>query len=150
FGYTENEFVGQPISLIFTAEDRSRAEHDQELNTAKETGRSEDERWHVRKDGSRFWGFGIVVPLHAPDGAFLGFVKIVRDRTDMKELHETLRHRAAALVDADERKNIFLATLAHELRNPLAVIVNSLHILRLMPRDDPSFNNVLRTIERQA
>src|SRR5262249_53887178 len=61
-----------------------------------------------------------------------------------------LRHRAEALADADEKKNIFLATLAHELRNPLAGVVNAMNLLRLMSKDNPSLHHPLQVIERQA
>ncbi len=54
----------------------------------------------------------------------------VRDITDRKRLQDSLQRRAAELSEADRRKDEFLATLAHELRNPLAPIRNGLHILR--------------------
>jgi signal transduction histidine kinase len=55
-----------------------------------------------------------------------------------------------ALREADRRKDEFLATLAHELRNPLAPIRNSLHILRLSGRSDPTLDQVSEILERQV
>ena len=55
----------------------------------------------------------------------------VRDITDRTRLEESLRRHAAELSDADRRKDEFLATLAHELRNPLAPIRNGLQLMRL-------------------
>lgn len=55
-----------------------------------------------------------------------------------------------ALRDADRRKDEFLATLAHELRNPLAPIRNSLHILRLTASENPAVKQVCDMMERQV
>ena len=84
-----------------------------ELRTARAEGRAEDERWHVRKNGERFWALGILTPTQDAGGRHTGFSKILRDMTDRKRAEE-------ALQQADRRKDEFLATLAHELRNPLA------------------------------
>jgi PAS domain S-box-containing protein len=62
------------------------------------------------------------------EGQVTGAVRIFTDITSHLELQEALRQRAAELADADRRKDEFLAMLAHELRNPLAAIVNSLHL----------------------
>jgi len=55
-----------------------------------------------------------------------------------------------ALREADERKDEFLATLAHELRNPLAPIRNSLHLLRLSTPAEPATEQIYDTLERQT
>lgn len=100
-------------------------------------------RWHVRKDGTRLWGDGVVTPLREPGGSLRCFAKLLRDRSDQKEQKDLLRHRAQALADADEKKTVFLATLAHELRNPLAGVVNAMSILRLSSQNNPVLNPVL-------
>src|SRR4051794_4302792 len=122
-GYAESEVLGEPGSIIFTPEDIERGEPERELGTALEAGRAQDERWHVRKDGSRFWASGILTALRAVDGNLRGFVKALRDLTERKLLEDRLR-------EADRRKNEFLAMLSHELRNPLASILNSVYVLR--------------------
>jgi PAS domain S-box-containing protein len=61
-GYQEAEILGQHSSIIFTLEDLERGEDKKELHSAATEGRAEDERWHVRKDGSRFWASGFVTP----------------------------------------------------------------------------------------
>jgi len=61
-GYAESEIVGQPITVIFTAEDAAQDAHLKEMELAARAGRSEDKRWHERKDGSRFWANGLVMP----------------------------------------------------------------------------------------
>jgi PAS domain S-box-containing protein len=149
-GYTEAEISGKYYSCLFTPEDALRGEPEQELRTALQAGRSEDVRWHVRKDGTRLWGDGVVTPLKDDSGNLRCFAKLLRDRTDQKEYENLLRHRAEALADADEKKNIFLATLAHELRNPLAGVVNAMNVLRLLSKDNPGLDHPLKIIERQA
>jgi two-component system, sensor histidine kinase len=77
----------------------------------------------------------------------------LRSRQRQYQIREHLRERAnaeVALRDADRRKNEFLAILAHELRNPLAPIRNSLHILRLSLPDDPAVTRIGEMLERQV
>src|SRR4051812_17064424 len=62
-GYAEGEVVGRPFDLFFTPEDRAAGAPRRELDQARETGRGSDDRWHVRRDGSRFWAGGAVTPL---------------------------------------------------------------------------------------
>ncbi|MDB5340343.1 MAG: luxQ 5, partial [Planctomycetaceae bacterium] len=84
-----------------------------------------------------------VNPLRDPHGRIIYWFGTSTDISDIKRMEEALR-------DADRRKDEFLATLAHELRNPLAPIRNSLQILK-MPRADPEM--VLQTrdiMERQV
>jgi diguanylate cyclase (GGDEF)-like protein/PAS domain S-box-containing protein len=80
-GLSAEEAIGQSISALFTVEDREMGEPLRELEEAKATGRSEDNRWHIRRDGSRFWAEGVVTPLWNADGSLRGFVKIMRDQT---------------------------------------------------------------------
>src|SRR5579871_7075037 len=54
-GFAEAEILGRNFSVIFTPEDLQRGLPGRELRLAREDGRAEDERWHVRKDGNRFW-----------------------------------------------------------------------------------------------
>ncbi len=63
---------------------------------------------------------------------------------------DELRRHAATLADADERKNRFLGVLAHELRNPMAPITNSLAILKQSPPGSPSAQRAQKIIERQT
>lgn len=90
-GYEENEILGKEISIIFTPEDRAAGMDRKELQTAEKTGQAEDERWHVRKDGSRFYGSGLVFPLKSPEGKLEGFVKILRDYTERELAKDYLK-----------------------------------------------------------
>src|SRR5204862_6562350 len=77
-GYSEAEILGRNFSVIFTPADLERGLPRQELQLARDHGRAEDERWHLRKDGSRFWALGIVTPMHDSDGSITGFSKLLR------------------------------------------------------------------------
>jgi PAS domain S-box-containing protein len=129
-GYTEAEALGRHFSMIFTPEDLRNGLPEHELRQAREDGRAEDERWHVKKDGTRFWALGIVTPLHDASKRLTGFSKILRDITERKKANDLLREQAEALREADRRKNEFLAMLGHELRNPLAAIQSAAEVLQ--------------------
>jgi PAS domain S-box-containing protein len=88
-GYEEAEIVGQTGRLIFTPEDAALGEHEKELRIALAHGRKENERWHLRRDGSRFWGSGIVMPLNDEDSEVRGFVKIFQDKTTQRQGQKT-------------------------------------------------------------
>lgn len=148
-GYAEAEILGKNFSIIFTAEDLEAGMSERELRLATEDGRAEDERWHVRKDGSQFWALGIVTPMHDAHGKLNGFSKILRDMTERKRAELQLQEQAAALKEAAHHKDVFLATLSHELRNPLAPIRNGLQLLQLT-REPEAREEARLMMERQV
>jgi diguanylate cyclase (GGDEF)-like protein/PAS domain S-box-containing protein len=81
FGYTQAEIVGRSFDVIFTAHDAEIGAPQAELDGALSGGKTHYDRWHVRKDGSRFWGINTVQPLYDRGGRLLGFTKLVRDTT---------------------------------------------------------------------
>jgi PAS domain S-box-containing protein len=101
-GWTEAEMVGQPARLFFIPEDDAQGIPEKEMRNAREVGRGNDERWHRRKDGSRFWASGEMMPLLSATGEHVGYLKILRDRTaarrDMAALYES-RELASSLID---------------------------------------------------
>jgi len=103
-GWTEAEALGMDGRLTFTPEDRARGEPEAEAAKAAAEGRAGNERWHVCKDGTRFWGSGLLVPLR---GGEPGFLKVMRDRTARRE--------------GDERQVLLLRELSHRVKNSLAV-----------------------------
>lgn len=90
FGYRADEILGHSADVVFTEEDRAIGHPQGEREMALREGRAGDERWHRRRDGSRFWASGSLVPLRNPQD---GFVKIVRDRTEAHHASEELRER---------------------------------------------------------
>jgi PAS domain S-box-containing protein len=65
--YEPDEIIGRHWTRVFTPEDLAAGVPEWEFNTATAEGRAEDERWHVKKDGSRFWASGILTALRGPD-----------------------------------------------------------------------------------
>jgi PAS domain S-box-containing protein len=116
FGYTESEIIGLPIVTLFTPEDRASGQPEYEMKTAAEQGRGDDERWHLKKGGRRIYVSGMMTPIRDKAGRIQGFTKVARDITER--------------IEADRRKDEFLAMLAHELRNPLSSIGNAITLLK--------------------
>ena len=92
FDHKAEEMVGQSFSRLFTPEDVEKGIPEQELAIARDVGKAEDDRWQLRADGSRIWVTGMSVALRDENGDLLGFGKIVRNRTDLKEQLEALRN----------------------------------------------------------
>lgn len=90
-GWSAGEMVGQSAERFFTPEDRAIGRIETEMRTALSDGSAADERWHLRKDGSRFWASGEMMPLRDDEGTHRGFVKILRDRTAQRLAGERLR-----------------------------------------------------------
>ncbi len=150
-GFKEQEFLKQDIaSSIFTPEDQELGVPQSELDEAAATGSASNDRWMIRRNGTRFWATGVTTGLHDNSGKLLGFMKVMRDQTERKQLEEELRQYAADVSEADRRKTEFLATLGHELRNPLAPIRTGIEILKTVKDDAETIQDVLSTMERQV
>ena len=147
-GYSAADAMGRNLARIFTPEDRANGFDKYELEVAAVNSRSEDDRWHLRKDGTRIWASGSVDAIRDADGSLLGFVKIMRDRTDVQTRMETLEAQAAALRDSRERTHMFLRTLGHELRNPLGPVSNAAQIIGRL-NTDAHIATALQIISRQ-
>lgn len=89
-GWPEEELLGTRADIIFTPEDREQRRPQTEMSLTLRDGRASDERWHMRKDGRRFWAAGLLMPLKV-DGEVRGFLKILRDRTQEREAEEHRR-----------------------------------------------------------
>ncbi|HKV80661.1 MAG TPA: CheR family methyltransferase [Candidatus Sulfotelmatobacter sp.] len=112
FGYSPTEIVGQPFHTIFTAEDKATGQDRMELATAEQKGKSVNERWHVRKDGTRLYLSGVMVLINDKSGK--GFAKIARDLTkehiakielakSKEELDIRVRERTEELASANSQ-----------------------------------------------
>src|SRR4051812_9783255 len=91
FGYEADEILGRDIAVLFTPEDRANGEPEAERARAERDGRALDDRWHLRKDGSRFFVSGSVSPLRDDAGAFTGFAKVCRDVTERERAKAELQ-----------------------------------------------------------
>jgi PAS domain S-box-containing protein len=117
FGYGEAEIAGEDSSILFTSEDRENSTPERELQKARTEGRAEDERWHIRKDGSRFWASGIVRPVLDEDDNLIGFSKVARDLTERKRAEGTLEEVRLAERErlARDLHDLVLQDLTHAL-----------------------------------
>ena len=126
FGYTADEILGNDSSLLFTPEDRHAGMPMRELAEARRIGRAVDERYHLRKNGTRFYCSGVTRRLGTGG---IGFAKIARDLTGqqlaadaLKGAHDELEQRVrmrtselqAAVVEQEEAK-LSVTTLLHRL-----------------------------------
>lgn len=89
-GFTEEEAIGQSGAIIFTPEDRAANVPEQEKQTARRQGHANDERWHLRRTGERFWANGVMMAMCDEAGCVQGFVKIFRDATPQKLAEQEL------------------------------------------------------------
>jgi len=150
FGYKHEEVVGQNVRMLMGEPYHS--EHDGYLANYLRTGQARiigigREVEGRRKDGSTFpMDLGISEFLLGERRYFTG---VVRDITERNRLADELRQVAADLSEADRRKNEFLATLAHELRNPLAPIRNGLELMKLTGGQAATIEHVRSMMERQ-
>ena len=123
FGYTADEMIGRPITILIPPEHAD--EETEILDRIKRGIRVEHfESIRVRKDGSTFPVSLTISPILDRQGKVVGASKVARDITALKAAER-------ALIEADRGKDNFLATLAHELRNPLAPIRNAIEQLKL-------------------
>jgi signal transduction histidine kinase len=120
------------------------------MAVANANGTAENDRWMARPDGSRFWAAGVLTALRDENGRLLGFGKILRNRTDLREQLDTLRNQVQASTNVNDRKDVFLSTLSHELRNPLAPLTNAVQLIRLRNPRQPDLEPLLKIIERQV
>jgi hypothetical protein len=141
-GYTRSEILGKHFSNFFLPEEVAAGRPWEELCTARRHGRAEDEGWRLRKNGERFWARVVVTALHDQTGQLRGFAKVTQDLSQQRHVQE--------LEAAAKKVNEFIATLAHEIRNPLAPIQTALALLHTSPPDDPMVPAIRGIIERQT
>lgn len=120
-GYSESEILGRHMAVLFTPEDVASGETQKEMERAIGTGRSMDDRWHVRKDGTRFWASGVLTPMCDEKGRLRGFAKVMRDETEHRRAEQQLR---ASL----QEKEILLQEIHHRVKNNLQVISSLLRL----------------------
>src|SRR5438094_5877352 len=83
-GFRRRQILGKSAAIIFTPEDRAAGEVEKEMRASTRRGRVEEERWHIRRGGKRFWGSGIMTALRDEHGKLVGHVKVMRDFTSRK------------------------------------------------------------------
>lgn len=151
FGFEEADFLNHDIlELIFTPEDVRSGDAQRELDTAAAKGNAGDDRWMRRRNGERFFANGVTTALKNDRGDLIGFTKVMRDVTEQRQMQNQIEYQAERLADESRRKDEFLAMLSHELRNPLASIVNATQLLRLQQDRNPIQVQAQAVIDRQV
>jgi PAS domain S-box-containing protein len=142
FGYTAEEIIGKPITTIVPPE--LHAEEAQVLARLRLGERVDHfETVRMTKDGRRIDVSLTVSPIRDEDGEIIGASKVARDISERKRAERQLR-------EADDRKDEFLATLSHELRNPLAPLRNSVELLLRLAPEGRELQTVCEIIDRQV
>jgi PAS domain S-box-containing protein len=141
FGYAPEEALGRSITLIIPPDRR-----DEEYEILARISQGERiehfETIRVSKQGRLIDISLTVSPIRNREGRIIGASKIARDITDRKRVDK-------ALAEANQRKDQFIALLAHELRNPLAPLRNGLQVLRLAGTDTNAVNQAREIMDRQ-
>jgi two-component system CheB/CheR fusion protein len=130
FGYETEEVIGEHFDIIFTEEDKKSGIPQKEIETALKDGRATDNRWHIAKDKSTFYAYGLVFPLTGIDGEMLGYVKILRDLTERKKSEDAIKKYMKELEELNEHKESVMAILSHDLRSPLSAIIGTTKYLK--------------------
>ncbi|MES2578670.1 MULTISPECIES: PAS domain-containing sensor histidine kinase [unclassified Flavobacterium] len=130
FGYEPDEIIGQHFDVIFTEEDIQNGIPQTEIQAALVEGRATDNRWHICKDRSIFYAYGLVFPLTGIDGEMLGYVKILRDLTERKKSEDAIKKYVKELEDLNTHKENVLAIVSHDLRSPLSGIIGTAEYLK--------------------
>jgi PAS domain S-box-containing protein len=140
-----------PVREFFFPEDQPRIMEEFFPSVLKKGHGEIEVRFRHFKTGEARWMAYKVLTLTDATGQAIGFATVSQDVTERRRLEDNLRKLAADLSEADCRKDEFLATLAHELRNPLAPIRNALQVIRLSPdreSTEPAHAMMARQLEQ--
>jgi PAS domain S-box-containing protein len=131
-GYTADEVIGTHFSRFYTPEDVKNGLPSKALRTARQDGRFAAQGWRVRKDGSRFWASVVIDPVYEDDGQLIGFAKVTRDHTDVREAQAELEKTQQALFQAQKMEAVGQLTggLAHDFNNLLTGITGGLDLMK--------------------
>ena len=151
-GYLPHEIIGQHFSRFYTDEDRATNEPQKALETVQRYGRFEKENWRVRKDGTRFWAHVVIDAVRNEAGEIVGYAKITRDITELKEAQEKLEKVREVSLQSQKMEAIGQLTggIAHDFNNLLTAVLGSLELLRKRLPDDPKSMALLENAAQGA
>lgn len=148
-GRQAGDYLGHQWSTALHPSDEKHAT--KRWQQALDTQEPYEIEYRLRSEKGDFrWFLSRAMLMRDESGSLDRWFGTCTDIQDLKGLHEELRMVAARLSDADRRKDEFLATLAHELRNPLAPIRTGLEVMKMIKNDPVTLEEVRGTMERQT
>ncbi len=148
-GYSAGEILGKHFSIFYTPEDIAAGVPESQLQHARERGRTDDEGWRVRKDGSRFWADAVITAIWEDGGRLRGYAKVTRDLTERRQ-REQAERLAMLHAETNRLKDEFVAVVSHELRTPLNVIVGEVWRLRRLEMPPDQMERAWDALERNV
>lgn len=142
-GYAPGELAGVHFSELVHPDDRKASIAEAQRLRQEQIPFFETENRYVRKDGETVWSHKFISFLPDEYGAPACLLALVTDVTGRRRMEQALR-------DSDRRKDEFLATLAHELRNPLAPLRNALNLFKRLGGEGPDGEKLRAMMERQV
>jgi PAS domain S-box-containing protein len=149
-GYRAQEILGQHFSRFYCDQDLRLGRPALALREAAEKGRYEEDGWLLRKDGSRFRANTILTSLHNQQGKLIGFAKITRDLTESRKAEEAVQAAQAELARVVRATTLgeLTASIAHEINQPLAAIVNNANASRrILANPAPDLEEVRQAVD---
>jgi len=157
-GYRAEEILGEHFSRFYPPEDASKCKMGLEI--AARDGRFEDEGWHVRKNGTRFWANAVVSRMVDRSGKLIGFAKVTRDLSQRRLLEEERIARVSLERVLEEQKKIdelleqLIGVVGHDLRSPLSSISTGVGVMLkrglLLPADAKVAARIARSADRMS
>ncbi len=148
------EAFGQPLAVVFNiVNEITRAAVENPVTVVLRKGMTVGLANHtllIAKDGIEHPIDDSGAPIRDEEGKIIGVVLVFRDITERRAIELAEQHRAEELREADRSKDRFLATLAHELRNPLAPISNALELWPMMEKNPAEMEKLRQMMERQV
>ena len=141
-GYTAADVLGRSFDQLYSPADPATDQPRRQMSAARETGRSEEEGWCLRRDGVSYIARIALTTIGDDQGAPRGFTVMISDLTQSKRVED---------LEESERQMIeFLAMLGHELRNPLAPIRNAVSLMNAKDVSPSTLQWSSRVVARQV
>jgi PAS domain S-box-containing protein len=144
-GYDADEILGKNFSLFYPPEARGNKLPEKLLEKAARKGKAIEEDWRIRKDGTLFWAYIVLTALHDEKNNVIGFSKVTRDLTSLKEAEDKL-------IAVNKELEAFSYSVSHDLRAPLRAIDGYAKILEedYGKTLDTEGNRLLETVQFNA
>jgi PAS domain S-box-containing protein len=120
--YNADDIIGRSSDILYTPEDIAAKVPANELSTALRDGKAINERFHVKKDRSRFWGSGLVFPLFDVGGKHIGFSKIMRNLSEEEQAQKNLKE-----------EEIIANVLVNTYQEPLVILNSEMKVVNATP-----------------